>query len=379
MSPAVSPATNPAGPQAARYAALTALFETAGFPTVEPAILQPSSLFLDLIGEDIRGRMYLTSDAAGEELCLRPDYTIPVCRAHLDGPGATTPARYSYCGPVFRQRREGAGEFMQAGVECFGRPDEAEADAHVLALALESLATLGVDDATIQIGDEALFRAVLDGLDLAPVWRRRLGELFGERDRLDAAIAAMTGGVPEGAMPAPALMRALDGVDPATAQEAVAELLRLSGLRPVAGRSAADIAGRLLEQAALATHDSGTDRAAELLSAFLSIRGRPREAVTALEAFATRSGLDLAAALAGFTARLDALEAAGVDVGNLEFSADFGRRLDYYTGFVFEIHSASRKAAGQIVGGGRYDRLLALLGAETHIPATGFSIWLDRI
>ena len=101
--------------------------------------------------------------------------------------------------------------------------------------------------------------------------------------------------------------------------------------------------------------------------------------MTALEGFAARSGLDLAPALAGFTARLDALETAGVDVANLEFSADFGRRLDYYTGFVFEIHSASRKDAGQIVGGGRYDRLLALLGAETHIPATGFSIWLDRI
>ncbi len=182
-------------PPSRRYSALTDLFEEAGFPRVEPAILQPSSLFLDLIGEDVRGRMYLASDTAGaEELCLRPDYTIPVCRAHLDGPGATTPARYSYCGPVFRQRREGSGEFMQAGVECFGRADELAADADVLALALQALSRLGVDDAAIHVGDEALYRAVLDGLGLAPVWRRRLGELFGERDRLDAAIASMTGG-----------------------------------------------------------------------------------------------------------------------------------------------------------------------------------------
>lgn len=366
-------------PPSRRYSALTDLFEEAGFPRVEPAILQPSSLFLDLIGEDIRGRMYLASDTAGaEELCLRPDYTIPVCRAHLDGPGATTPARYSYCGPVFRQRREGSGEFMQAGVECFGRADELAADAEVLALALQALSRLGVDDAAIHVGDEALYRAVLDGLGLAPVWRRRLGELFGERDRLDAAIASMTGGVPDGAMPAPALMRALDGVDPETAQAAVAELLGLTGLRPVAGRSAADIAGRLLEQAMLATHDSGTDRAAEVLTRFLAIAGAPRAAAAEMARFADETGLDLAEALARFSARLDALEAAGVDTGALSFAADFGRRLDYYTGFVFEIHSAGRKAAGQIVGGGRYDRLLALLGAETHIPATGFSIWLDR-
>lgn len=63
----------------------------------------------------------------------------------------------------------------------------------------------------------------------------------------------------------------------------------------------------------------------------------------------------------------------------MSFSASFGRRLDYYTGFVFEIHSSSRPQAGHIVGGGRYDRLLSLLGASEPIPATGFSIWLDRI
>ncbi|WP_428699743.1 ATP phosphoribosyltransferase regulatory subunit [Stappia sp.] len=367
-------------PPSRRYSELTDLFSEEGFPRVEPAVLQPSSLFLDLIGEDIRGRMYLASDtAAGEELCLRPDYTIPVCRAHLDGPGATTPARYSYCGPVFRQRREGSGEFMQAGVECFGRADEAAADADILALSARALHVLGVDDLKIHIGDEALYRAVLDGLDLAPVWRRRLGELFGERDRLDAAISNMKGGTGIDAPATPALMRALEGVDPETAQAAVAELLSLTGLRPVAGRSAADIAERLLEQAMLATHDSGTDRAAGVLTRFLAIRGTPREAVAAMQRFAAETGLDLSEALERFSARLDALEAAGVDTGALTFAADFGRRLDYYTGFVFEIHSAARASAGQIVGGGRYDRLLALLGAETHIPATGFSIWLDRI
>ena len=34
-------------------------------------------------GEEVRRRLFLTADAAGEELCLRPEYTIPVCRAYL--------------------------------------------------------------------------------------------------------------------------------------------------------------------------------------------------------------------------------------------------------------------------------------------------------
>jgi ATP phosphoribosyltransferase regulatory subunit len=364
------------------YRDLTALFERAGFPRVEPAILQPSALFLDLVGEDIRGRMFLTADRAGEELCLRPDYTIPVCRAHLDGADARTPARYAYCGKVFRQRQEGPAEFQQAGVECFGRSDLEAADAEILALALESLGTLGVDDASIEIGDEALFRAVLDALELPAAWARRLGELFGERARLDAAVAAMKDGVATGggeAAPMPALVRALDGLDPETAQSAVAELLGLTGLRPIAGRSAADIAERLLEQASLASRDPETARAADLLSRFLAISGDPGSSLDKIAAFAQAEGLSLGEAPDRFASRLEALAGHGIGADRLAFSASFGRRLDYYTGFVFEIHSSSRPQAGHIVGGGRYDRLLSLLGASEPIPATGFSNWLDRI
>ena len=35
--------------------------------------------------------------------------------------------------------------------------------------------------------------------------------------------------------------------------------------------------------------------------------------------------------------------------------------------------------ARPLAGGGRYDRLLTLLGAKTPIPGVGFSVWLDRI
>ncbi len=35
--------------------------------------------------------------------------------------------------------------------------------------------------------------------------------------------------------------------------------------------------------------------------------------------------------------------------------------------------------ASVLAGGGRFDRLLTLLGAKERIPAVGFSLWLDRI
>ena len=62
----------------ARAEALVGAYERAGYRRIAPPILQPAEPFLDLSGEDIRKRMYLTADADGRELCLRPDLTIPV-------------------------------------------------------------------------------------------------------------------------------------------------------------------------------------------------------------------------------------------------------------------------------------------------------------
>ena len=63
--------------------ALLLSFAQGGYVQAHPAILQPAEPFLDLSGEDIRKSLYLTTDASGEELCLRPDLTIPVARDYL--------------------------------------------------------------------------------------------------------------------------------------------------------------------------------------------------------------------------------------------------------------------------------------------------------
>src|SRR5262249_56833072 len=118
--------------------ALVSSYERAGYRRLEPPILHPAEPFLDLSGEDIRKRMFLTTDAEGHELCLRPDLTIPVSRHYLASPGAGSPAGYCYLGTAFRDRKAdgfGAGgqeggsggtgaspgdeppEFLQAGVE----------------------------------------------------------------------------------------------------------------------------------------------------------------------------------------------------------------------------------------------------------------------
>ena len=167
-----------------RADALLATYERAGYTRVQPAILQPAEPFLDLAGEDIRRRLYLTTDAAGREFCLRPDLTIPVVRDYLASPAAGRPANFCYLGPVFRQWGETAGEFLQAGIESFGRADKAAADAEMLALALEAAAHYGLTRPVIRMGDVALFSELVAALHLAPAWKRRLVKHFNHKSSL---------------------------------------------------------------------------------------------------------------------------------------------------------------------------------------------------
>ncbi|MDE2018628.1 MAG: ATP phosphoribosyltransferase regulatory subunit, partial [Hyphomicrobiales bacterium] len=171
-------------------AALVAHWRAAGYARTEPPILQPASVFYDLVGEDLRGRLYVTADAEGSESCLRPEFTIPVARAYLAGSEAGRRAEYHCIGPVFRQRPGRDDEFMQAGIESFGRTDSAAADADVLALALEGVAEAGGPKLAARLGDAKLLEAFLDGVGLAAPARRRLKRALSRGEAPEAALAA---------------------------------------------------------------------------------------------------------------------------------------------------------------------------------------------
>jgi ATP phosphoribosyltransferase regulatory subunit len=355
------------------YAALRALLSGAGYGFVEPPAIHPASVFVELAGEDLRRRLYLTSAADGTELALRPDYTIPVTLHHLATGAASRKTNYAYLGPVFRMRPgEESGEFLQAGVESFGRTDRMAADADVLKLAFAVADLFGVRKAKVRIGDSALFAAVLDQLDLNLPWRRRLARTFGDTPRLKGLIAKANG---KTRTKAPARAD-LAGADRAKVKAAVEETFAATGLGGIAGRTPEEIAERFVEKAALA--QGIKPGAAAALSAFLAIAGTPAKTLAALRELARREKLDLGKALDRFEKRMAAFAGHGIDLDRLTFAADFGRRLDYYTGFVFEFHTG--RSDGPIIGGGRYDRMTALIGdSGVAVPAVGFAVWLDRI
>jgi len=373
MSQTAPRATGPAAPAGA----LLASFAQAGYAKAEPAILQPAEPFLDLSGEDIRKSLYLTTDAGGEELCLRPDLTIPVARDYLASPVAGKPAGFCYLGPVFRYHGQRPNEFLQAGVESFGRTDRAAADAEMLALGLEALAAFNVTEVDVRTGDVALFAALIDALALAPSWKRRLVKDFNRKTSLAQDLERLTLSTDTARKDYEGVLAALAGSDRKAAHALVTDLMSIAGATQVGGRSVAEIADRFLEQSTLTSGTLPKDIRL-LIERFLTITGEPDEALADLRTLAADAKLDMTAAIDQFESRIGFMAARGIDLASTRFATSFGRGVDYYTGFEFELH---RKGNGvePLVAGGRYDNLMTRLGAAAPIPAVGFSIWMEAL
>jgi ATP phosphoribosyltransferase regulatory subunit len=362
-----------------RAEALVASFERAGYRRVAPALLQPAEPFLDLSGEDIRRRMFLTADPQGRELCLRPDLTIPVACDYLASKQAGSAQGFCYLGPVFRHSASRPAEIVQAGIESFGRPDTAAADAEMLALGLEATAHYGLTAPEIRSGDVALFAALVAALDLAPAWKRRLIKDFNHKKTLAQDLERLTISAANARPEYQGVLAALAGSDPKAARALVTDLLSIAGINAVGGRSVGEIADRFLEQATLGAQTSLPRETRALIERFLAIAGDPDEAAAQLRTFARDANIALDAALDLFESRTGFLAARGIDIGRIRFATSFGRGLDYYTGFVFELHNPTNGGNGPLVAGGRYDGLLARLGSPSPIAAVGFAVWIERL
>ena len=278
----------------------------------EPAILQPAEPFLDLSGEDIRKSLYLTTDASGEELCLRPDLTIPVARDYLASGRAGQPAGFSYLGPVFRYRGGRPSEFLQAGIESFGRQDRAAADAEMLALALEATAAFGVTDVEIRTGDVALFIALIDALESLSGLAAAADQGFQPQGQPGTGYRAADARDRPGRNEYEGVLAALAGSDRKAALALVTDLMSIAGTTNVGGRTVAEIADRFLEQSTLKGGALPRD-ALKSIKRFLAIAGDPDEAVAQLRALADDAKLDIAAAIDQLESRIGFMAARGID------------------------------------------------------------------
>ncbi len=336
---------------------LLAGFLQAGAVLVDADVLQPAETLLDLYGEDIRARAYVTQDPVRGEMMLRPDFTVPVVQAHM-AHGAD-PARYAYLGEVFRKQARGSGrasEYLQVGYEVFDRAAPDAADAEVFALFRDLLAGLNLRPV---IGDIGILMAAVRGLEtserrkaalLRHVWRpKRFRALL---DRFAGRAPAHAGRV--------ALLDRLKAGSPAQLIEQAGTFVGL--------RSADEIVARAQTLVADAEMPPIKATEAALLYDLLGLEAPAGHALRHLRGI-TAMLPAIGPAVDRFAARLEALSSRGVDVETLAFEASHGRTaLEYYDGFVFSFLADGMPP---VASGGRYDALTAVLGSGAFIPAVG--------
>jgi ATP phosphoribosyltransferase regulatory subunit len=332
-------------------------FLQAGAVPVETDLLQPAETLLDLYGEDIRARAYVTDDPVRGEMMLRPDFTVPVVQAHM-AHGAE-PARYAYLGEVFRKQDRHSGrasEYLQVGFEVFDRSSPEVADAEVFALFADLLADLHLRPVT---GDIGILMAAVRGLETSDRRKAALLRHIWRPRRFKALLDRFAGRAP---IPT-ARVRLLERLATGTPAALIEEAGSFVGLR-----SADEITARAEALVADAATPPIKAPEAALLYDLLNLEAPAAAALAHLRGI-TPMLPAIAPAVDRFATRLEALAKRGVDVDRLAFEASHGRTsLEYYDGFVFSFHA---EGLPPVASGGRYDALTAVLGAGAFIPAVG--------
>ncbi|SDL07553.1 ATP phosphoribosyltransferase regulatory subunit [Aliiruegeria lutimaris] len=345
----------------AEAARLQDYFRGSGAQAVEPDILQPAHALLDLYGEDIRARAYVTADPLMGEQMLRPDFTVPVVQMHVASGGGE--ARYTYAGEVFRRQEVAepgrSNEYFQVGMEIFDAEDPAEAEAEIFARFTAALAPLGLRAA---MGDIGLLTAVVQGLETSEarrsalmrhIWRpkrfRALLDRYAGRSKVPTARATM--------------LKRLQNEAP---EEIISDAGLIIGLR-----EPTEIIERMRTLQAEAAEPPLSGHLVEMIDDLLDIRETPANALDRLRDIAVDlPALDMA--VERLERRLEAMRSHGVDLDRVEFEASYGRTtMEYYDGFVFGFYAGMYPHLPPVASGGRYDALTRVLAQGREIPAVG--------
>lgn len=354
------------------------IFARLGGELCDPPIVMPANQPLELSGEAVRARLCVFVGESGEECALRPDLTLPLAIAQAEA-GVSGETVKRYAARAFRLPAVASDpvEFTQVGFERYGAPSTAETDAETFALVCEAAASSEVTESETRMGDLAVFPAFVDALDLAPGLADALKRAFRQVGGVSALLKAKPKQAPHG------LAARLKGASPAEAKAIVADIFALSGIQPQGTRSIDEIVEGLLAQAADAEYGGAPDLARQTLESVMAVDCAPEQAADALLAIARQAGIDgVEPVLTRLDARVARMrEAAPAFMQAARFGTPFGRRFNYYDGFLFELFRPGESSGRRPFGaGGRYDTLLSKLSnGAVDASAIGGVVRPDRL
>jgi ATP phosphoribosyltransferase regulatory subunit len=162
------------------------VFDLWGFRRIITPLLEFEEVLALGMGEELRGKTFRFDDRqTGRLLAIPPDITPQVARIVATRMHALPlPHRIYYNGRVLRQAEMSSGrsrEIFQSGVELIGLSSP-EADAEMVAMAIEVLKNLGFTGFKLDLGQVAFYRGIMESSGLTPAAQGRLKEAISKKD-----------------------------------------------------------------------------------------------------------------------------------------------------------------------------------------------------
>jgi len=329
-----------------------------GFKYIELDSVIEANHIVQRSGENFKKFIFSFIDNNGRELCLRPDLTIASCLRYLEN-NLKGKEKIFYSGEAYRksQNRKDSIIRNQIGFEILGSKDEKKDDKEIINTAIKSLSNFSYSSGTLKIGNIEIFNLLIAKLDIPKRWKLRLVRHFWREKYFND------------------LLRRLEtnsDVDPTIVEvdkKRYQQMLKEKQQRLIVGRSVGEILNRFNNKIKDPRRTSGGKKVSKVIKDFLKINCQVNLAAEKLNTFFKKNKINLSVDQNYFPISQNRLLKLKV-----EFSASFGRQLEYYTGMVFKIDIRKKNKNINIVNGGRYDKLIFNLGSNKQVPAVGAAL-----
>ena len=332
-------------------------FKNNGFVLSEPDVLLDSDYIIERSGENFRSSMVTFDREDGKTMCLRPDLTVASCISFLQKKSSS---KIYYSGQAYRRSGNKGTNFIndQLGIEILGSKNQIQDDYKVISTILSAAKKIKRKNIKIKVGDINLFKSLINALDMPERWKLRLIRHFWRPSYFEELLKRL------------AKNSDIDSITFDADKKRFYEMKKLRQDKVVAGRSISEILKRFDKKMKDPRSFADGKKIVKIITSFLKINCKLSELDEKLLDFAKKNNLKKNI-FKDFKSILN-LKKLNHDVN---FIANFGRDVEYYTGIVFEVFSSKK----EIARGGRYDDLLKSLGAKKNIPAVGAAINLKNI
>jgi len=328
-----------------------------GYKYIELDAVIGADQIIQRSGENFRQHMFSFQDPNGNEMCLRPDLTIVSCLRYLKNK-TKNKEKIFYSGQAFRKMEDQKGKIIrnQIGYEIIGSKNIRQDDNEIIQTSIKTIQKINKTKLKIEIGNIKLFNSLLDKLKLPKRWKLRLSRHFWREKYFES------------------LLRRLETNSDIDLLAVEVDKRRYNKMKSenknkiIGGRKIIEILNRFNNKIRDPRKFSEGKKTASIIREYLKISCPINIARKKLNIFFSKHKIKIDIKDEFFPLKNKLIK------NKIIFSTNFGRKLEYYTGMVFNIKNRSNV---NLIQGGRYDNLLSNLGAKRKIPAVGAAINLN--